>query len=493
MLANICLPQLFSDNAVLQRNVPVKIWGWADPGEKISVDFVQLNKTTKANKKGHWFVEFPAQKAGGPHSLRVQGKNKLTRTNLLFGEVWLCSGQSNMQMRVGESRDGDLELLLAKDPQIRILRVNNWGAQQAQKDVDGQWQKAMGQELKVSSAVAYYFGRELKRALNVPIGLIENSWGGSACEAWVPRDVLKSDPRNHSYMEMMAKKVKESQNTPEFIQYVKDFQQWQKDIIKAQKEDLPQPRMPKSPAKSYHSQHRPGNLWNARIHPLLKYKIKGVIWYQGETNTKDRSYNYRYLLSQMISAWRQHWQIGDFPFYWVQLADFGKKRDSDGYSPWAEIRESMTIAYQNTENTGQAVITDLGEDSNIHPVKKLQVAQRLVRWALANDYGFDISYRSPMYVSHEIKDNKIIIKLDQNVRPFDVREVLGFTIAGSDQKFIPAKAKIKKNTVEIWADSISHPLAVRYAWAGNPVCNVINSTDLPLTPFRTDRWKLSSE
>ena len=179
MLANICLPQLFSDNAVLQRNVPVKIWGWADPGEKISVDFVQLNKTTKANKKGHWFVEFPAQKAGGPHSLRVQGKNKLTRTNLLFGEVWLCSGQSNMQMRVGESRDGDLELLLAKDPQIRILRVNNWGAQQAQKDVDGQWQKAMGQELKVSSAVAYYFGRELKRALNVPIGLIENSWGGA--------------------------------------------------------------------------------------------------------------------------------------------------------------------------------------------------------------------------------------------------------------------------------------------------------------------------
>lgn len=491
--ADVKLSSMYSDHAVIQRNVPFKVWGWADPSEKVTVNFVNNSLSTEADAEGNWSVTFPAQKAGGPHNMTVVAKNSLKVSNILFGEVWVCSGQSNMGWNVDSSVDGDLEVLLAKDTELRILHVGGSGSQTPQKDVMGKWAICTGQDLLRFSAVGYYYGRELRRALGVPVGLIGNAYGGSACEAWVPRDVLKSDKRNHPYIESFAKTVASYDEAKEIAAYEKKLAKWKIEAKKAKDEGLTVPRPPRKPRDPRYGQHRPANLWNTRIYPLLGYAIKGAIWYQGENNANYRAYNYRYLLPMMIKTWRDQWGLGDFSFYWSQLADFGGENKKYNRSYWAEIRESMTVAMQTTPKTGQAVITDLGEAADIHPRRKLEVAQRLVRWALAKDYGFKLTHASPMYKSHEIKGNKIIITLDQDVKTLDVKDVLGFAIAGEDKNFIDAKAVIKKNIIEVWSDSIKKPLAVRYAWTNNPVCNVINNKDLPLTPFRTDDWKLGSQ
>lgn len=491
--ADVTLPNLYSDNAVIQRNVPFKVWGWAAPAEEVTVHFVGSKLSCKANEEGNWSVTFPAQKAGGPYKMVVEGKNTITRENLMFGEVWVCSGQSNMQWNLLRSVDGDVELLLAKDKDLRIITVTNDASQSPVKDIDGVWSAAIGDPLKDFSAVGYYFGRALRRALGVPVGLINNSWGGSAIEAWIPRSVLMTDERNNPYLEIFAEKVAKFKSGQTNAEYKKNMQRWEGLARKARNTNQPLPRKPREPRDPTYSQHRPANLWNGRVTPLLNYAIKGVIWYQGEANTWDRAYHYRNLLPMLIKTWRQKWNLGDFPFYWSQLADFAQKRDVDGFSPWAEIRESMTLTMMNTKNTGQAVITDLGEDADIHPRKKFEVARRLVRWALAKDYGFDLVYSSPMYESHEIVKNKIIVKFDQKVKAYETKKVWGFTVAGKDQKFKVAQGRIKNNIIEIWSDEVKEPVALRYNWAGNPIGNIISLQDLPLTPFRTDRWKLGSE
>ena len=491
--ADVTLTSLYSDNAVIQRNAPVKVWGWASPAEKVSVAFVGKTLSTKTDSKGNWSVTFPAQKAGGPHAMTVTGKNTLQRKNLLFGEVWICSGQSNMQMNVGQAIDGDIELLSAKDNDLRILTVTNAGEQKLQKDIDGGWQPAIGGQLKGFSAVGYYFGRELRRTLGVPVGLIDNSWGGSAIQSWMPEEVLKTDKRNLKYIETFAQKLAKFKKAGGLSEHDKKMASLKSRIKKAKAQGKIPPSAPTAMRDIRHGQHRPANLWNARINPLLGYGIKGVIWYQGENNARSDSYQYRHLLPLMIKTWRKNWNSGEFSFYWSQLANYSGGGDKKGFSTWAEIRESMTLALGETTKTGQAVITDLGDGKDIHPKNKLQVAKRLVRWALVKDYGFKMNYCSPFYKSHEIKGNKIIITLDQEVKVIDSKEVLGFTLAGKDQKFTAANATISKNSIEVWSDSISTPVALRFAWAANPTFNVYSKSHLPLTPFRTDTWKLSSE
>jgi sialate O-acetylesterase len=389
--------------------------------------------------------------------------------------------------------DGDLELLLAKDKDLRIVTVTNNASQHPQKEIDGKWSPAIGEELKEFSAVGYFFGRELRRALGVPVGLINNSWGGSAIEAWIPRDVLQSDERNLDYIKKFDQRVRDFKTGQAMLNYEEDLKGWREVSKQAKLVGKSAPRAPRKPTDPTFHQHRPANLWNGRVTPLLNYGIKGVIWYQGEANTWDRSYHYRHMLPMLIKTWRAKWNLGNFPFYWSQLADFGKKRDVDGFSPWAEIRESMTVAMQNPQNTGQAVITDLGEDADIHPRRKLEVAKRLVRWALAKDYGFNLVYSSPMYESHKVVGNKFVVTFDQVVKAYETKKVLGFTLAGKDQKFQIAQGRIKGNTIEVWCEGISQPVALRYGWAGNPIGNIISIQDLPLTPFRTDSWKLGSE
>lgn len=465
--ADVKLPNVFGSHMVLQRDQKDPVFGWADPGEEITVTIAGQTKSTKANADGAFRVVLDPMPAGGPHTMTVRGKNTITYDDVLVGEVWVCSGQSNMQWDVRQSNDPDLESMTAKFPRVRLISVPQVGTQEPQKDFRGQWAVCTPETAASFSAVGYFFGRILHQALDVPIGLIDDAWGGSACEAWVRRDILEKDPK---YAPLMTR--------------------W-KDIeakyAAASGEDK------QKMEGQMRGNARPGNIYNGVLKPTIGYGIRGAIWYQGESNA-SRAYQYRDLFPLMIESWREEWGQGPFSFYWVQLADFMAEKPEPADSAWAELREAQTLTMKRLPKTGQAVIIDIGEGRDIHPRNKQDVAKRLARWALANDYGMPVPFRSPEYKAMEKQGNKVVLKFDHvgkgGLYTFDVNEPRGFTIAASDQKFVKAQAKLAgPDTIEVWSDEVSDPAAVRYAWADNPVCNVFSRDGLPLTPFRTDDWK----
>jgi sialate O-acetylesterase len=462
--ADVKLPAIFSDHAVLQRDMPLPIWGWAEPGEEVTVTIAGQTKKATADEKGKWRVTLEPLSVGEPLVLVAEGKNRLERKDILVGEVWLCSGQSNMEWPVSLSTNADLEIASARHPRLRLVRVKGEGSQTTVEDFDGGWQRCNPQSVAGFSAVGYYFGRELQKHLGVPVGLIDNSWGGSACESWIRKDKLEGKPL---YESMLAnwKKVE-----AEF------------DVEKAKKEGTPNPLV---------GNQRPANLYHARVGPVLGYGIRGAIWYQGETNA-GRAYQYRDMFPLMIETWREDWKQGDFPFYWAQLADFMAEKSEPGESNWAELREAQTMTQDRLPNTGQAVIIDIGEGADIHPRNKIEVGKRLARWALARDYGKKIVSKSPRYESMEVRDGAAIVKFKDaggGLRAVDTAELQGFAIAGADRKWFVAEAKfVAPDQVSVSSQNVPAPVAVRYAWADNPVCNLYNQVGLPLTPFRTDDW-----
>ncbi len=456
--AEVRVPALFSDHMVLQRDLPNPVWGWADPGEEVAVMLSDQHKRAKADEHGRWRVMLNPLYAGGPYEMVIEGQgNRVAIADVMVGEVWVCSGQSNMEQAVGSTKDADLTQLTADYPNLRVLTVPKLGTQDPQEDFQGAWKLTSPETVGGFTAVGYYFGLTVHQALGVPVGLIHDSWGGSSCEAWIPRDRLEADPRYQALIDR--------------------WREIEKDPV-ANKDQL-------------QNQHRPGNLFNGMLKPVIGYGMRGVIWYQGESNA-GRAYQYRHMFPLMIQSWRDAWQLGDFSFYWVQLADFMDEPAAPGESAWAELREAQTMT-QRLPNTGQAVIIDTGEANDIHPRNKEDVGRRLARWALNKNYGLAISCRSPEYKSMEKQGNKIVVAFDYaagGLVPFDVNEVRGFTIAGEDRKFVPAQAKVvDKATVEVWSDRVADPVAVRYAWADNPVCNLRSRANLlPVTPFRTDQW-----
>jgi sialate O-acetylesterase len=469
---------------VLQRNHDNPVWGWADAGEKVTVSIGGQAHTTKADRDGNWKVTLKPLPAGGPHRLTIKGKNTITYDDVLVGEVWICSGQSNMAWPVQNSYDGDLVALTANHPEIRLISVPQVGTQEPQKDFDGEWAHAAPDTVKDFSAVGYRFGLQLHQALGVPVGLIDNAWGGSAAEAWIRRDVLRKDKR---YSELLGR-WKETEATYDHAKAVADYEskiaKWEKGGSQGTR-----PRAPRNPLDG---QHRPANIYNGVLKPTIGYGIKGAIWYQGEANA-GRAYQYRHLFPLMIQHWRDEWGQGDFPFYYVQLADFRDRVSEPQEADWPELREAQTMTMDKLRNTGQAVIIDVGEGRDIHPRDKHTVANRLARWALARDYGIDVPHQSPRYKSMKINGSKISVDFDHigasGLYTFDTREPVGFSIAGNDQKFVWASARIvDKDTIEVWNDSVKNPVAVRYAWANNPDCNVFSREGLPATPFRTDDW-----
>jgi sialate O-acetylesterase len=459
---DVKLPSIFGSHMVLQRGQKDRVWGKADPAEEVTVTIDHQVKTTKAGPDGKWMVTLDAMAAGGPHTLTVVGKNTITLGDILVGEVWLCSGQSNMEWSVGQANDADLETRTARDPRIRLISVPKVGTQVPQDDFSGKWEVCTPETVASFSAVGYFFGRQLLQTLDVPIGLIDDAWGGSACEAWVRRDLLAADSRYQSLLERW-KKLESDDETAQ----------------------------PKNIKSQLIGNARPANIYNGVLKPTIGYGMRGAIWYQGESNA-SRAYQYRDLFPLMIQSWRDEWQIGDFPFYWVQLADFRPTKSEPAESDWAELREAQTMTLGRLPNTGQAVIIDLGETQDIHPRNKQDVAKRLARWALARDYGIDVPYQSPTYKAMEKQGNKIVLTFDHvgaGLKPFDVGSPHGFAIAGADRKFVWAEAKVTgKDRVEVSSGEVSEPVAVRYAWADNPVCNLYSREGLPATPFRTDDW-----
>ena len=488
--ADIEVSSIFTDHMVVQRDKPIVVWGNAGPGEEVSVSIAGLTGQAKAGKGGRWKATLGALEVGGPHELVIQGTNTIVIKDVLVGEVWICSGQSNMQWSVSQSNDPELERLAATFPKIRLITVPQVGTQTTQTDFEGEWKVCTPETVSNFSAVGYFFGRQLHQTLDVPIGLIDTAWGGSACEAWIPREVLEAAGNYDALLAKWDKMADEYDAEGIKRDYEKRLAEWKVKAEEARRNKKPVPRRPGLPRNPLVGQHRPANLYNGVLAPVVGYPIRGAIWYQGENNA-SRAHQYQNLFPLMIQTWRDKWGGKDFPFYWVQLADFRDEVAEPGESDWAELREAQTMAL-DLPNSGQAVITDLGESHDIHPRNKQDVAKRLARWALARDYGFDLVYRSPQYQGHEVKGSKVLITFDvfgSQLDTHDVRDVIGFTIAGEDRKFVKAKARmIGSNQIEVWADGVDDPVSVRYAWANNPICNVQNREHLPLTPFRTDQW-----
>jgi len=651
---NIILPAIFSNNMVIQRDQSIPVWGKADPGGYIKVKFAGQTAETRVGKNGKWKVKLDPISAGGPHTMQIIGKDTLAFANVLVGEVWLCSGQSNMEWSVRNSNKAQEEIDNANYDQIRLCKVEHTVADSPQFTFSGDWKSCKPENIPDFSAVGYFFGRYLHKKLDMPIGLIQSTWGGTPAESWTSTSTLKSDsvlapivnryqknienysekiqkyrrivkeikeknkslpmyqedPGNQGYEKGWSKldfddsnwkgcnlpgfwenwgnmkidgavwfrkkvTIPESwdaqklvvslgpiddfdvvyfngqkigqtgEETPSFWTYLRKYtvpakfveggkavvavrvfdhfgqggfagassqmklyprskeksieesislaDTWKYKVEKALDPALvvgpgggkypPEPIDPDHP-------HTPAGLYNGMIRPIAPFAIKGAVWYQGEANA-NRAYQYRTLLPAMIRDWRKLWDQENYYFGIVQLANYMAVNHNPQKSAWAELREAQTMTADNLKNCGLAVTIDIGDADDIHPRNKQEVGKRLGLWALAAAYDRNIVYSGPKFKDMNIIDNKIEIIFDYIAEGLKVQgnDLKGFAIAGEDQQFKWAKAKIEGNTVTVWSEEIENPVAVRYAWANNPVCNLYNSAGLPAIPFRTDDWK----
>ncbi|SIS49028.1 sialate O-acetylesterase [Zobellia uliginosa] len=487
MQGQIKVAHIFGSHMVLQRNQNNPIWGTASVGEKITISFAGSSYQTVADKNGDWRVKLDALKAGGPYSLTVQGKNKITFEDILIGEVWICTGQSNMQWSVENSNDAEIEVLSADYPEIRLFSIPLVGSPEKQSEIkDSTWVACSPKTIPKFSAAGYFFGRKLHKALNVPIGLINASWGASSLETWIPREAIEENYEHPEFLKDWDWRV--SVFTDQMLNdYTKEYKAWEAAGKPGQKM--------RPPRDIRTAQNRPGNGFNGVINPVIGYGIKGVIWCQGEGNL-GRGHQYSKLFPILINSWRKRWKQGDFPFYWIQIASMKEKDTKPTTSSWAQLREGQSKTL-SLPNTGEVVSMDLGERNNIHYRNKQTIGNRLARLALDQAYGYDIEGQTPRYRTMKIKDNKIVISfshIDKGLYTFNSNTVKGFSIAGVDQKFVWAEATIiGKDKVEVYSDKIEKPVAVRYAWADMPVANLYDKNDLPVACFRTDTWPVSSE
>jgi sialate O-acetylesterase len=640
VFAEVTLPAIIGDNMVLQQDKKVRIWGWAQPKEQVTVTLSGHKATAIADDKGHWETFVGPLKAGGPLEMTISGTNTLTIKNILVGEVWVCSGQSNMEWPLINARGGAETVAQANHPEIRLFTVQKATSAAPLEDVKGHWVVTSPENAGAFSAVGYFFGLELNQKLKVPVGLIHTSWGGTPAEAWTSHDALVAVPelkpildryednlkglpqRQQEFERRLADWVHNnlyedtgnkgealgyaasdtntsewpSMNLPQFLETAglkMDGSIWFRrevdipqawvgkplelnlsaiddfdttyfngtkvggignetansymvprrytvpaELVKAgrnviavrvfdsageggfgsagkmaigpiggtEAEALPltgawrykieTELTPKSPdwgsrpeAPGPTNQNSPSVLYNAMLAPITPLTIRGAIWYQGESNA-GRAYQYRTLFPLMIRNWRTAWGEGDFPFYFVQLANWQPIKDQPDESEWAELREAQTMTLKEPQ-TGMAVIIDIGDTKDLHPRNKTDVGHRLALWALANTYGQKIEFAGPMFNSFSVDGEKVRVKFKHTaggLKTSDGGAPKGFAIAGEDHKFVWAEAKIDGDSIVLWSKDVAKPVAVRYAWADNPVTNLFNKIDLPASPFRTDDW-----
>jgi sialate O-acetylesterase len=615
--AEVILPKIFSDNMVLQRNQPIQVWGWAKASESVTVTLNGATARTKADKNGNWKLSLKAMSHGGPYELIVKGKNIITLRNILIGDVWVGSGQSNMEWTIKDTNHAKEEIANANHPQIRLFTVPKAMSFDVEKDLTGgQWLECNSSTLGDFSAVAYFFGRKLNADLNIPIGLVNSSWGGTNIQTWMSWDVMagKDEYRKldiatlrEAAKEMPEKQRKFSEaianekgklekwydantadgwkkitlpklweqteigNADGVVWFRKEFTVSAEDIGKsttlhlgpiddadetyvngkqvggmngwnidrhyAIAGNILQPGknvlvvrvydgaggggIYGAPDKLYLDVNNkridltgewqykisvlnteyglqsagpnayPSQLYNAMIAPIIPMPIKGVIWYQGESNTGEAG-KYQKLFPELISNWRTKWNQ-QFPFFWVQLANFMAPDSLPVSSDWAALREAQSMTL-SLPSTGQAVIIDIGEANDIHPRNKQDVGLRLALSALKVAYNQNVVYSGPVYKSMQKVDNKLVLTFDNTGSGLQVKDKYGylkaFAIAGEDQKFVWAKAYIEDNKVIVYHPAIKNPVAVRYAWGNNPDdANLYNKEGLPASPFRTDGWK----
>lgn len=494
--AGLRLPAVLGDNMVLQQGQADPVWGWDTPGASVTVKFAGQTKTAKADEKGRWSIKLDAMPASSaPTTMVIDGSSHKEIKNILVGEVWLCSGQSNMALTLDRVWNAEVEAAGLKHPHLRLLNVPNTPAQEPQEDFQGEWKPCTPESGRDFSALALFYGRYLHQALGVPVGLIHNAWGGSTIEAWMDRKLLENDPRFEEAIGECRKREKRAADPRAIAKFETDLVAWEQSMAEWNREmeknpllDMRRPHRPPDPRDFLPGPTRAGNAFNGILSPTIGYGIRGVIWYQGESNVRGASV-YRHLFPTLIAEWRKLWAQGDFPFYWVQLPNYGAVETEPGDSPWAELREAQTGALA-LPHTGQCVTVDLGDPTDLHPRNKLDVAARLARWALANDYAVPMPFRSPQFKQMNIREGKAIVTFDfcgpgLCVERFE--DVRGFLVRGAEPRWVPARAQIVGiDQVEVWSEIVPHPTEVRYGWADGPICNLFSKDGLPVTPFRTD-------
>jgi len=491
-LADVTLPSVFSDHMVLQHGRPLPVWGWADPGENVTVLMAGRTSRTRTESNGRWALWLGEIEPGGPYVMTVKGKNSVAVKDVLVGDVWLCSGQSNMAMTVSRAMNYQQEQTAAKYSQIRHFKTASRAAPEPQDRCEGSWAVCSRDTVGAFTATGYFFGRELHKKLNIPIGLINSSWGGTAVEAWTSWPAQEDLEPIKSLHKEWADKVAAYDLSKAKSQLEQNLETWKKRAAKAKAAGRKPPRKPTLAANPAVNQNRPANLFNGMINPLIPYAIRGAIWYQGERNSHGEiSKSYGLQLSTMINDWRSRWGC-EFPFAWVQLPNFTKPQvepvESTG---WVMVREGM-LNTLDLPQTGMAITVDIGDAGNIHPKNKQDVGLRLARWALTEVYGKPGVSCGPIYKSMAKKGGAIVIHFENVGKKLLAKggDLVGFAVAGADRKFVRADAKIVGDTVVVSSPKVKSPAAVRYAWAPNPKCNLYNSADLPASPFRTDSWTI---
>lgn len=487
--ADVKLPTLFTEHMVLQQGKPLQFWGWADKDESVTVELNGVKTTVSPGSTGRWQATLPARKAGGPYKLEFRARNTIAYIDVMVGEVWICSGQSNMEWPLGSSFQAQKDIAASANPMIRLFTVPKLKAESPVSDVKGSWQVAGPDNVPGFSAVGYYFGRDLQKARGVAIGLIHTSWGGSPAEVWMREEVLTSNPRYKAeIMDTYA---------PQRERFEQALAAWTKESAAAKAEGKPFTKG--RPNAGW----RPAELYNGMIAPLIPYGIAGAIWYQGESNA-GRAEQYRSLYIDMIRNWRADFGQGDFTFLGVQLAPYdASRRRSLGditatpvESNWAELREAQSLSTTALPNVGLAVITDVGHKDDIHPTVKEPVGARLALAARKIAYKEAITASGPVYKAMTSAGGKIELTFDNvgSGLEFQGGRGMGFAICGEDRKWVWADAELSgligKTKVIVSSPQVPNPVAVRYGWSDFPFVNLWNRNGLPASPFRTDDFPM---
>ncbi len=495
--ADVKLPALISDNMVLLQDSKANVWGTADAGEKVTVKLGDHSAAATADPDGKWSVKLEGLKPGAGRDMTVAGKNSITIKNVAVGEVWIASGQSNMEMSVKAAKDSDKEIAAAQFPDIRVFTVTKKGSKTPLDDCTGKWEIATPENAGHFSAVGYFFSRELHAKLKQPIGLIHTSWGGTPVETWIPESGMKSNDR---FGEHWAKKM--AAYPAAKAEYDKQLAALKEATEKAKAEGKPAPRPPRAPEGPDSLNGAPSGLYNGMIAPVAPYTIRGALWYQGESNAGPTNRGnmdlYGQLFPTLILSWRYEFakaqgvarEESEFPFLFVQLANFHPRNEQPVDSYWAQIREAQTGTLE-VPRTGMAVAIDIGEAADIHPKNKQEVGRRLSLCALAQVYFQEVEYSGPLYREMQIEDGKVRLNLSnaQDLKTTDGGPIKGFALAGEDRKFHWAQAKLDMDHIVVSSPDVPNPVAIRYGWSDNPDVNLVNGAGLPASPFRSDKWK----
>lgn len=487
------LPHVFGSHMVLQRDKPLIIWGWATPGESVTVQLGTVSRTAQANDRGEWKVVLPAMKAGGPYTLTVSGSSTVKYDDVMIGEVWLCSGQSNMEFGIGRGNNAPAEIAAANHPGIRLLMVENRWTPLPQSDMEGTWKVCTPQTVAEGgwngfSAVGYFFGRELNQKLGVAVGLIEADWGGTCIQSWTPPEGFAAVPAlKQEYEQVQMGDPKTDLHQQRLQQTLDQYEQWLKDARQAMAAKELVPAVPAYPAALLppHDLQNATALYNGMIYPLEPFALRGVIWYQGENNESDGMV-YADRMRALVAGWRERWNEGEFPFYFVQIAPYNYGDDPEKL---AKLWEAQTVAADTIPRAAMAVVNDIGNLKDIHPTDKQDVGHRLALLALAKTYGQkNLVCSGPTFKSMTIEGESIRVKFDhaggglvsRDGKPLDWFEIIDADAGG----FVKANARIDGDSVVLSAPGVKHPVAMRFAWSGLAEPNLMNRDGLPAGAFR---------